>query len=143
MEKLSRRAFASEFKIEAVKWVAENGLSYAAVRRLDEIPKLTKVWEGAYRTRKLMGTPRLRVKVEQKELSKLRKEVQELKMERDIFKKTAASRGVSFGHTLRGRASGASPEIQKIGWFWGDESGFAFDWHRKRVCWKNKRVSRI
>ena len=55
MEKLSRRAFTSEFKIEAVKWVAENGLSYTAVGRLDEIPKLIKVWEGAYRTRKLMA----------------------------------------------------------------------------------------
>ena len=55
MEKLSRRAFIAEFKIEAVKWVAENGLSYAAVGRLDEIPKLIKVWEGAYRTRKLMA----------------------------------------------------------------------------------------
>ena len=45
MEKLSRRAFTSEFKIEAEKWVAENGLSYTAVGRLDEVPELTKVWE--------------------------------------------------------------------------------------------------
>ena len=55
MEKLSRRAFTSEFKIEAVNWVAENGLSCTAVDRLDEIPKLIKVWEGAYQTRKLMA----------------------------------------------------------------------------------------
>ena len=47
------------------------------------------------------GTPRLRVTDEQMELSKLRKKIQELNTERDIFKKAAASRGVSFGHTLR------------------------------------------
>ena len=85
MENLSRRAFTSEFKIEAVKWVAENGLSYAAVGRLDEIPKLTKAWESAYRTRKLMGTPRLRVTVEQKELSKLRKEGKRVALPPRIF----------------------------------------------------------
>jgi transposase-like protein len=36
MKKLKRRAFTAEFKIEAVKLVTENGLSYAEVgRRLD------------------------------------------------------------------------------------------------------------
>ena len=38
-----------------MNWVAENGLSYAAVGRLYEIPKLIKVWESAYPIRKLMA----------------------------------------------------------------------------------------
>ncbi len=39
MEELKRRAFTAEFKIEAVKLVAQNGLSYAEVgRRLDVLP---------------------------------------------------------------------------------------------------------
>ena len=81
MEELKRRAFTAEFKIEAVKWVTQNGLSYAEVgRRLDVLPKLIKAWEDTYRAGKLIaGAPRLRVTAEQMELSKLRKEVQELK----------------------------------------------------------------
>jgi transposase len=92
VEKLKRRAFTAEFKIEAVKLVTENGLSYAEVgRRLDILPKLIKSWEDMYRGGKLIaGAPRLRVTAEQMELSKLRKEVQDLKMERDILKKAAA-----------------------------------------------------
>jgi transposase len=92
VEKLKRRAFTAEFKIEAVKLVTESGLSYAEVgRRLDVLPKLIKSWEDLYRDGKLIaGAPRLRVTAEQMELSKLRKEVQELKMERDILKKAAA-----------------------------------------------------
>ena len=110
MEKLKRRAFTAEFKIEAVKLVTESGLSYAEVgRRLDVLPKLMargqplKNWEDMYRGGKLIaGAPRLRVTAEHRELSKRRKEVQDLKMERDSLKKAAASRGISFGHTGRG-----------------------------------------
>ena len=54
MEKLKRRAFTAEFKIEAVKWVTQNGLSYAEVgRRLDVLPKLIKAWEDTYRAGKV------------------------------------------------------------------------------------------
>ena len=92
VEKLKRRAFTAEFKIEAVKLITEVGLSYAEVgRRLDVLPKLVKNWEDMYRDGKLIASaPRLRVTAEQMELSKLRKEVQDLKMERDILKKAAA-----------------------------------------------------
>ena len=83
VEKLKRRAFTAGFKIEAVKLVTENGLSYAEVGgRLDVLPKLIKTWEDTYRAGELIaGALRLRVTVEQMELSKLRKEVQDLKME--------------------------------------------------------------
>jgi transposase len=92
VEKLKRRAFTAEFQIEAVKLVTANGLSYAEVgRRLDVLPKLVKTWEDTYRAGKpIAGAARLRVTAEQMELSKLRKEVRDLKMERDILKKAAA-----------------------------------------------------
>ena len=48
--------------------------------------KLAVAWMSCPST----GAPRLRVTAEQMELSKLRKEVQDLKMERDILKKAAA-----------------------------------------------------
>ena len=88
VEKLKRRAFTAEFKVEAVKLVTENGLSCAEVgRRLDVLPNLIKTWENTYLAGKLItGAPRLRVTAEQMDLSKLRKEVQDLKMERDILK---------------------------------------------------------
>ena len=86
MEKLKRRTFTAEFKIEAVKLVTHSGLSYAEVgRRLDILPKLMargqplKAWEDIYCAGKLIaGAPRLRVTPEQMELSQ---EIQELKMD--------------------------------------------------------------
>ena len=46
-----------------------------------------KNWEDMYRGGKLIaGAPRLRVTAEHRELSKRRKEVQDLKMERDSLK---------------------------------------------------------
>ena len=112
MEKLSRRAFTSEFKIEAVNWVAENGLSCTAVDRLDEIPKLIKVWEGAYQTRKLMAPRDYESRSSRWNCRSCAKKSKNSRWCEIFFKRTAASRGVSFGHTLRGRASGASPEIR-------------------------------
>ncbi len=56
MEKLKRRTFTAEFKIEAVKLVTQSGLSYAEVgRRLDVLPKLIKAWEDTYRAGKLIA----------------------------------------------------------------------------------------
>ena len=92
MEKLKRRQFTAEFKIEAAKLVLEQGYSYAqAGKQLGVLPKLIKEWGVKYRAGKLVaGAPRLRVTAEQQELTRLRQEVQRLKMERDILKKAAA-----------------------------------------------------
>ena len=87
MEKLKRRQFTAEFKIEAVKLVLEQGYSYAeAGKRLGVLAKLIKAWAKKYRGGELVaGAPRLRVTPEQQELSRLRQEVQRLRMERDIL----------------------------------------------------------
>jgi transposase len=88
MEKLRRRQFTAEFKIEAAKLVLEQGYSYTqAGKQLGVLAKLVREWVTKYRDGKLIaGTPRLRVSAEQQELSRLRQEVQRLKMERDILK---------------------------------------------------------
>ena len=92
MEKLKRRQFTAEFKIEAAKLVLEQGYSCAqAGKHLGVLPKLIKEWIAKYQEGKLIaGAPRLRVTPEQQELARLRQEVQRLKIERDILKKAAA-----------------------------------------------------
>ncbi len=105
MEKLKRRQFTAEFKIEAVKLVLEQGYSYAeAGKRLGVLAKLIKAWAKKYRGggELVAGAPRLRVTPEQQELSRLRQEVQRLRMERDILKNLL--RGVPT--TCRSRNSG-------------------------------------
>jgi transposase len=92
MERLKRRQFTAEFKLEAAKYVLNQGLSYAEVgKRLGVLPKLVREWVVKYEAGELVaGAPKLRVTPEQMELSELRKEVQRLRMERDILKKAAA-----------------------------------------------------
>lgn len=92
MEKLKRRQFTAEFKIEAVKLVMGQGYSFGqAGKQLGMLPKLIKHRGEQYRAGQLVvGAPRLRVTPEQQELTRLRREVQRLKMERDIQKKAAA-----------------------------------------------------
>jgi transposase len=95
MERLKRRQFTAEFKLEAAKYVLDQGMSYAEVgKRLGVLPKLVKDWVVLYQAGKLVaGAPKLRVTAEQMELmelSELRQEVQRLRMERDILKKAAA-----------------------------------------------------
>jgi transposase len=92
MEKLKRRQFTVEFKIEASKLVLEQGYTCVqAGKHLGVLPKLIREWVAKYQEGKLIsGAPRLRVTAQQQELSRLRQELQRTKMERDILKKAAA-----------------------------------------------------
>ena len=87
MEKLKRRQFTAEFRIEAAKLVLDQGCSFAqAGKQLGVLPKLIRAWAKKYQLGELVsGAPRLRVTAEQQELSRLRQEVQRLKMGRDIL----------------------------------------------------------
>ena len=112
MEKLKRRQFTAEFKIEAAKLVLDQGYSFAqAGKQLGVLPKLIQAWAKKYRAGELItGAPRLRVTAEQQELSRLRQEVQRLKMERDILMaqghvEKAAAYFVTVKVTMPGRAS--------------------------------------
>lgn len=89
--KRSRRTFARDYKLAAVKKVIEQGLSYTEVARDSGIrDTLIHNWRKAFEAD---GT--LQAEVNQSpsveaELKRLREENRQLKMERDIFKKATA-----------------------------------------------------
>jgi transposase len=94
MEKLPRRVYTSEFRHQAVEMVTREGLSITeASRRLSLSPKTLTNWvrrakgEGAPEAN---GAPRREVTEQEAELSRLRRENAELRMERDILKKASA-----------------------------------------------------
>ena len=89
--KRSRRSFARDYKLAAVKKVIEQGLSYAEVARdLGIRDTLIHNWRKSFEAD---GT--LQAEVDQSpsveaELKRLREENRQLTMERDILKKATA-----------------------------------------------------
>ena len=88
----TRRQFSREFKVEAVKLVAERGVSISqAARDLGLGETVLRRWVREQTTDPQQAFPGNGVmKPEQAEIERLRKEVSKLKMERDILKKAAA-----------------------------------------------------
>ena len=89
---MERRRFTREYKLEAVKLVRERGVSIAqAARDIGIHANVLRDW-----VRSLAADPRQafpgqgRMKPDQLELERLRREVARLKAERDILKKAAA-----------------------------------------------------
>jgi transposase len=92
MEKVPRSVYTKEFKEEAVKMVTEAGLSIPEVsRRVSVNESSIRYWIKRAKEGGLAngGEQRL-VTAEQMEVAHLRREVAELKMEREILKKAAA-----------------------------------------------------
>jgi transposase len=91
MAKRARRSFTPEFKAEAVKLVRETGKS---VRQVAEELDLTKTvlrrWVRQADTDEGNGPEGALTTAEKEELTRLRREVHTLRMERDFLKKTAA-----------------------------------------------------
>ncbi len=89
---MGRRTFSKEFKLEAVRLVKERGVSVAqAARDLDVHPNVLRLWVKAFAADPQYAFPgRGRMKPEQLEIERLRREVIKLKAERDILKKAAA-----------------------------------------------------
>jgi transposase len=92
MERMTRRVFTKEFKLEAVKLVKEQGYSkLKAAKSLGITDNSLALWIKQHDEGKLMQMPGpMRRTPEQEELLKLRRELQEARMERDILKKAAA-----------------------------------------------------
>jgi len=92
MERLPKVQFTKEFKEEAVKMVKESGLSLKEVSRRLSLPESTlRYWVKTIDS--ISNNSKHHNKVitpEQMELSRLRRELAEVKMERDILKKAAA-----------------------------------------------------
>ena len=94
METLPRQVYTIEFRQQAVELIARDGLSIAeASRRLSISPKTLANWVARARRGESPATDapsRREVTDEQAELSRLRRENAELRIERDILKKSAA-----------------------------------------------------
>ncbi len=84
-----RRSFTDEFKANAVRLVLDQGKSVsAAARDLDLTASALQSWVTQARADRSKGKTGLTT-AEREELAKLRKEVRELRMERDILKEAA------------------------------------------------------
>ena len=94
MEKLPRQVYTSEFRQQAVEMITRDGLSIAeASRRLSISPKTMANWVARAKGGQSPAAddpPRREATGEEAELSRLRRENAELRMERDILKKSAA-----------------------------------------------------
>jgi len=89
-DRRARRGFTPEFKAGAVRLVLDEGKTVGAVaRELDLTSSALGVWVRQARADRTKGKTGLTTE-ERVELSGLRKEVRELRMERDILKKAAA-----------------------------------------------------
>ena len=86
----ARRQFSSEFKEGAVRLVLDEGKTIGAVARdLDLTPSALGLWVKQARADRSKGKTGLTTE-ERAELGTLRKEVRELRMERDVLKKATA-----------------------------------------------------
>jgi transposase len=93
MERVAKAVYTAEFRAEAVALVLRDGLKASeAARRLSISKKTLDNWLAQGRAGKLaaIGTNRAPVTEQEAELSRLRKELAETKMERDLLKKAAA-----------------------------------------------------
>jgi transposase len=89
---MTRRRYTREFKLEAVRLVNEQALSFAeAARDLDIHPSVLRRWVKDYQDDPKHAFPgHGQQKPEQAEVTALKREIKKLKAERDILKKAAA-----------------------------------------------------
>ena len=91
MERRKRRAFTTEFKAETVRLVLEGGRSIPEVARdLDLTESALRMWVRQAEVDQGRGKPGALTTAEREELQRLRREVKDLRMEREILKKAAA-----------------------------------------------------
>ena len=98
MAKQKRRAFTREFKTETVRLVLEGGKGIAEVARdLDLTESAVMPWVHQAKVDRGKGKPGELTTAEREELQRLRREVKQLRMEREILKKTVGRHGTSCG----------------------------------------------
>lgn len=92
MERMKRRVFTKEFKLEAVKLVKERGYSrLKACKSLGVAENSMALWVKQFEAGTLMAMPGPLTRTpDQEQVLTLRRENQELRMERDLLKKAAA-----------------------------------------------------
>lgn len=93
MQRIPRGVYTKEFREQAVRLVLEEGLTVPqAGQRLSLSPKTLANWIGAARRGQLsaLGGSQKPLSETAQELARLRRELAEVKMERDLLKKAAA-----------------------------------------------------
>lgn len=93
MKKIPYGKYTKEFRLEAVKLVTDGRLSILeASRRLSLSASTLNNWVKAYKAGKLeeLGKNYRQLSDKEMELARLKRELAEVKMERDILKKAAA-----------------------------------------------------
>ncbi len=93
MERIPKAIYTKELREEAVKLVAEGGLKIPEVgRRLSITPSTLRYWVKADREGKLkeVGKQQSPLTEIEMELARVKRELAEARMERDILKKAAA-----------------------------------------------------
>ncbi len=90
-ERRARRKFTDEFKAGVVRLVLDEGKTAGAVaRELDLTDSAVREWVARAQAERTKGKSGGLTTTEREELARLRKEVRELKLERDVLKKAAA-----------------------------------------------------
>ena len=90
ISKRPRRSFTDEFKTGAVRLVLDEGKTIPQVARdLDLTQSALRAWVERTRADRTKGKTGLTT-AEREELAKLRKQIREVTMERDILKEAAA-----------------------------------------------------
>ena len=88
----ARRVFSDEFRAGAVRLVLDEGKTVGAVaRNLDLTDSALRTWVERARADRTKGKSGGLTTAEREELGHLRKEVRQLRLERDVLKKAAVS----------------------------------------------------
>jgi len=91
MGRRKRRKFTDEFKAETVRLIRETGRSITAVaREMDLTPSAVERWVRQAEIDEGGGAAGELTTAEREELRRLRREILELRMEREILKKATA-----------------------------------------------------
>ena len=89
MAKRKRRSFTAEFKADAVKLVQAGRSAGDVAKELDLTETALREWVKRAEVDAGKGPPGALTTVEREELTKLRRDVKRLQMERDILKAAA------------------------------------------------------
>ena len=91
MPATTRRRFTDEFKLEAVRLIRESGRPVAQVaRELGISDNVLYRWRSEQQQIESQGGTRQSVRTEQDELTRLKRENETLRKERDFLKRAAA-----------------------------------------------------
>jgi len=91
MGKQRRRRFSREFKLEAVKLILDGGVKPGqAARDLGVTETSLRRWIKQHEVDHGRGAPGVLTTDEKEELTRLRREVRTLRMEREVLKKATA-----------------------------------------------------